>query len=133
MKRTPSGSKGSNFRRRHAGQANAKWTVSDRAVAAALRMREAMRRLNAERGREDLLLKIRAHERHRLEDVPANQVVRPPRRHVRHGVGEHGDLVGDDEEIVGGMLGAIVGADGGETLAGDGTELATEDGSHSDG
>lgn len=35
----------------------------DRSVAAALRMREAMCRLNAERGREDLLLKIGIHER----------------------------------------------------------------------
>jgi class 3 adenylate cyclase len=34
----------------------------DRAVAAALRMRRAMRDLNAERGREDLLLKIGIHE-----------------------------------------------------------------------
>jgi class 3 adenylate cyclase len=34
----------------------------ERAVAAALRMREAMRRLNGERGREDLLLKIGIHE-----------------------------------------------------------------------
>src|SRR5262249_45966529 len=34
----------------------------ERAVAAALRMREAMRRLNAERGSEDLLLKIGIHE-----------------------------------------------------------------------
>jgi class 3 adenylate cyclase len=34
----------------------------DRAVAAALRMREAMNRLNAERGGEDLLLKIGIHE-----------------------------------------------------------------------
>ncbi len=34
----------------------------DRAVAAALRMREAMMRLNAERGSEDLLLKIGIHE-----------------------------------------------------------------------
>ena len=34
----------------------------DRAVAAALRMREAMRELNASRGREDLLLKIGIHE-----------------------------------------------------------------------
>src|SRR5262249_15374930 len=33
-----------------------------RAVAAALRMREAMRRLNEERNREDLLLKIGIHE-----------------------------------------------------------------------
>lgn len=33
-----------------------------RAVAAALRMRQAMRDLNAERGREDLLLKIGIHE-----------------------------------------------------------------------
>jgi class 3 adenylate cyclase len=31
-------------------------------VASALRMREAMRRLNAERGGEDLLLKIGIHE-----------------------------------------------------------------------
>jgi class 3 adenylate cyclase len=34
----------------------------DRAVAAALRMREAMDRLNTERGGEDLLLKIGIHE-----------------------------------------------------------------------
>jgi class 3 adenylate cyclase len=34
----------------------------DRAVAAALRMREAMRKLNDERGSEDLLLKIGIHE-----------------------------------------------------------------------
>ncbi|MBV9551864.1 MAG: adenylate/guanylate cyclase domain-containing protein [Alphaproteobacteria bacterium] len=34
----------------------------ERAVAAALRMREAMRRLNAERGGEDLVLKIGMHE-----------------------------------------------------------------------
>ena len=34
----------------------------ERAVAAALRMREAMRRLNEERGRQDLLLKIGIHE-----------------------------------------------------------------------
>jgi class 3 adenylate cyclase len=34
----------------------------DRAVAAALKMREAMLRLNAERGAEDLLLKIGIHE-----------------------------------------------------------------------
>jgi class 3 adenylate cyclase len=34
----------------------------DRAVSAALRMREAMDRLNAERGNEDLLLKIGIHE-----------------------------------------------------------------------
>ncbi|HVH82488.1 MAG TPA: adenylate/guanylate cyclase domain-containing protein [Stellaceae bacterium] len=34
----------------------------DRAVAAALRMREAMDRLNAERGNEDLVLKIGIHE-----------------------------------------------------------------------
>lgn len=34
----------------------------DRAVAAALRMRDAMRRLNVERGSEDLLLKIGIHE-----------------------------------------------------------------------
>jgi class 3 adenylate cyclase len=34
----------------------------DRAVAAALRMREAMARLNAERGGEDLVLKIGIHE-----------------------------------------------------------------------
>src|SRR3712207_3766690 len=34
----------------------------DRAIAAALRMREAMRRLNEERGREDLVLKIGIHE-----------------------------------------------------------------------
>jgi class 3 adenylate cyclase len=40
----------------------ATFPTPDRAVAAALRMREAMRRLNAERGREDLLLKIGIHE-----------------------------------------------------------------------
>jgi class 3 adenylate cyclase len=34
----------------------------DRAVAAALKMREAMQKLNAERGAEDLLLKIGIHE-----------------------------------------------------------------------
>lgn len=34
----------------------------DRAVASALRMRQAMRQLNAERGREDLLVKIGIHE-----------------------------------------------------------------------
>src|SRR6202044_1557584 len=34
----------------------------DRAVAAALDMREAMRQLNCERGSEDLLLKIGIHE-----------------------------------------------------------------------
>jgi class 3 adenylate cyclase len=40
----------------------ATFPTPDRALAAALRMREAMRRLNAERGREDLLLKIGIHE-----------------------------------------------------------------------
>jgi len=40
----------------------ATFPTPDRAVAAALRMREAMRRLNAERGGEDLLLKIGIHE-----------------------------------------------------------------------
>jgi class 3 adenylate cyclase len=40
----------------------ATFSTPDRAVAAALTMREAMRRLNAERGREDLLLKIGLHE-----------------------------------------------------------------------
>ncbi|HEY1796135.1 MAG TPA: DUF5939 domain-containing protein [Stellaceae bacterium] len=40
----------------------ATFTTPDRAVAAALRMREAMARLNAERGGEDLLLKIGIHE-----------------------------------------------------------------------
>jgi class 3 adenylate cyclase len=40
----------------------ATFPTPDRAVAAALRMREAMRRLNEERGREDLLLKIGIHE-----------------------------------------------------------------------
>jgi class 3 adenylate cyclase len=40
----------------------ATFPTPDRAVAAALRMREAMRRLNAEHGREDLLLKIGIHE-----------------------------------------------------------------------
>jgi class 3 adenylate cyclase len=40
----------------------ATFPTPDRAVASALRMREAMRRLNAERGGEDLLLKIGIHE-----------------------------------------------------------------------
>jgi class 3 adenylate cyclase len=40
----------------------ATFPTPDRAVAAALRMREAMARLNAERGGEDLLLKIGIHE-----------------------------------------------------------------------
>jgi class 3 adenylate cyclase len=40
----------------------ATFTAPDRAVAAALRMREAMERLNAERGSGDLLLKIGIHE-----------------------------------------------------------------------
>jgi class 3 adenylate cyclase len=40
----------------------ATFPTPDRAVAAALRMREAMRTLNDERGREDLLLKIGIHE-----------------------------------------------------------------------
>jgi class 3 adenylate cyclase len=40
----------------------ATFPTPDRAVAAALRMREAMRAFNAERGREDLLLKIGIHE-----------------------------------------------------------------------
>jgi class 3 adenylate cyclase len=40
----------------------ATFPTPDRAVAAALKMREAMRRLNEERGREDLLLKIGIHE-----------------------------------------------------------------------
>jgi class 3 adenylate cyclase len=40
----------------------ATFPTPDRALAAALRMREAMRGLNAARGREDLLLKIGIHE-----------------------------------------------------------------------
>ena len=40
----------------------ATFATPDRAVAAALRMREGMRRLNDERGHEDLLLKIGIHE-----------------------------------------------------------------------
>jgi class 3 adenylate cyclase len=40
----------------------ATFTSPDRAVAAALRMRAAMQRLNEERGREDLLVKIGIHE-----------------------------------------------------------------------
>lgn len=40
----------------------ATFSTPDRAVAAALRMREAMRQLNAERKSEDLLLKIGIHE-----------------------------------------------------------------------
>jgi class 3 adenylate cyclase len=40
----------------------ATFPTPDRAVAAAIRMREAMLALNAERGREDLLLKIGIHE-----------------------------------------------------------------------
>ena len=39
----------------------ATFPTPERAVAAALRMREAMRHLNEERGREDLLLKIGIH------------------------------------------------------------------------
>ena len=40
----------------------ATFTAPDRAIAAALHMREAMSRINAERGNEDLLLKIGIHE-----------------------------------------------------------------------
>jgi class 3 adenylate cyclase len=40
----------------------ATFPTPDRALAAALRMREAMRTLNTERQREDLLLKIGIHE-----------------------------------------------------------------------
>ena len=40
----------------------ATFPTPDRAVAAAMRMREAMRKLNEERGSEDLLLKIGIHE-----------------------------------------------------------------------
>jgi class 3 adenylate cyclase len=40
----------------------ATFPTPDRGLAAALRMREAMRRLNAERGKEDLTLKIGLHE-----------------------------------------------------------------------
>jgi class 3 adenylate cyclase len=40
----------------------ATFPTPDRALAAALRMREAMRKLNDERGGEDLLLKIGIHE-----------------------------------------------------------------------
>jgi class 3 adenylate cyclase len=40
----------------------ATFPTPDRALAAALRMREAMTRINAERGNEDLLLKIGIHE-----------------------------------------------------------------------
>lgn len=40
----------------------ATFSTPDRAVAAAIRMREAMRQLNEERGSEDLLLKIGIHE-----------------------------------------------------------------------
>ena len=40
----------------------ATFPTPDRAVAAALRMREAMRKLNEERAREDLILKIGIHE-----------------------------------------------------------------------
>jgi class 3 adenylate cyclase len=40
----------------------ATFPTPDRAIAAALRMRAAMRKLNAERQREDLLLKIGIHE-----------------------------------------------------------------------
>lgn len=40
----------------------ATFPTPDRAMAAALRMRDAMRELNAARGREDLLLKIGLHE-----------------------------------------------------------------------
>ncbi len=40
----------------------ATFTTPDRAVAAALKMREGMRRLNGESGQEDLLLKIGIHK-----------------------------------------------------------------------
>jgi class 3 adenylate cyclase len=40
----------------------ATFPTPDRAIAAALRMRDAMRQLNVDRGREDLLLKIGIHE-----------------------------------------------------------------------
>jgi class 3 adenylate cyclase len=40
----------------------ATFPTPDRAVAAALQMRDAMRNLNEERGREDLILKIGIHE-----------------------------------------------------------------------
>jgi class 3 adenylate cyclase len=40
----------------------ATFVTPDRAIAAALRMREGMERLNSERGHEDLLLKIGIHE-----------------------------------------------------------------------
>ena len=40
----------------------ATFVTPDRALAAALRMREAMTRINAERHNEDLLLKIGIHE-----------------------------------------------------------------------
>ena len=40
----------------------ATFPTPDRALAAAMRMREAMRKLNEERGGEDLLLKIGIHE-----------------------------------------------------------------------
>ena len=40
----------------------ATFSTPDRALAAALRMREAMTRINAERQNEDLLLKIGIHE-----------------------------------------------------------------------
>lgn len=40
----------------------ASFATPERAVASALRMREAMQRLNEERGREDLLVKIGIHE-----------------------------------------------------------------------
>jgi class 3 adenylate cyclase len=40
----------------------ATFPTPDRAVAAAIRMREAMRELNAQSGREDLILKIGVHE-----------------------------------------------------------------------
>lgn len=40
----------------------ATFPTTDRGMAAVLRMRDAMRRLNEERGREDLLLKIGIHE-----------------------------------------------------------------------
>jgi class 3 adenylate cyclase len=42
--------------------AHARIYTPDRALAAALRMREAMTRINAERGNEDLLLKIGIHK-----------------------------------------------------------------------
>ena len=85
----------------------ATFPTPDRAVAAALRMREAMRRLNDERSREDLLLKIGIHEGPCLA-VDAQRppgLFRPDREHRRARAGPcHVAL--DLRDLAGGRLSA---------------------------